>query len=377
MIRVARMAEDPLVLLVPRVERREVQFDVPSRSGSRNPAPTRSPIVSRLARRPCGRRTACPGAARPPRRRARRASGQRRADVVLRAPRTRARHGAARRRASPACCRRRSRRRSPPARAARSARTAVGPRGREQVAHPHHSYRQYADRALFLKPRVMRHERPRTQSTARQMCRSARGRATIPAWNRTGSTMSRPGSWKSPSPERAPRRQQRRIGHAAIAAVAVLALTGSLAAGASALTSTAQAPTRAAEKSQAEKGDGWYGKRDGKCRKGEGHRRLGGDLQLLGIRRRHSGRPSQLVGGSAAAQVRDHLAGDPQAQREDPGKVEQHRVRELRRMLLAGARRRRRPAGPPRRRSAHPASPTADDRRRTPARRAPTVRRSS
>jgi hypothetical protein len=64
----------------------------------------------------------------------------------------------------------------------------------------------------------------------------------------------------------APRRQQRRLGHAAIAAVAALALTGSLAAGASALTSTAQAPTR----TQAEKGfDGW----DGKCHKGERHSR--------------------------------------------------------------------------------------------------------
>jgi hypothetical protein len=40
-----------------------------------------------------------------------------------------------------------------------------------------------------------------------------------------------------------------RVGHAAIALTAALALTGSLAAGASALTSTAQAPTRTVEKS--------------------------------------------------------------------------------------------------------------------------------
>ncbi len=72
----------------------------------------------------------------------------------------------------------------------------------------------------------------------------------------------------------APPRRQRRYGHAAIALVAAAALTGSLAAGASALTSTAQAPTRAAEQSSdiGEQGHRW-GKRDGKCRKGEGHRR--------------------------------------------------------------------------------------------------------
>jgi hypothetical protein len=75
---------------------------------------------------------------------------------------------------------------------------------------------------------------------------------------------------EEPAAPRAPRRHQRRLGHAAIAGVAALALTGSLAAGASALTSTAQAPTRSTETSQAEKG--WYGKRDGLCRKGE-HRR--------------------------------------------------------------------------------------------------------
>jgi hypothetical protein len=44
-------------------------------------------------------------------------------------------------------------------------------------------------------------------------------------------------------PEPAPRRVFR-LGHATLAAIAALALAGSLAAGASALTSTAEAPTR-------------------------------------------------------------------------------------------------------------------------------------
>jgi hypothetical protein len=47
---------------------------------------------------------------------------------------------------------------------------------------------------------------------------------------------------------------RRRLGPAALAVVAALALTGSLAAGASALTSTAQAPTRALEKRAAPQG---------------------------------------------------------------------------------------------------------------------------
>lgn len=81
---------------------------------------------------------------------------------------------------------------------------------------------------------------------------------------------------EEPDAPRAPRRQQRRLGHAAIAAVAALALTGSLAAGASALTSTAEAPTRAAGLTAETSERGWYGKRDGKCRKGEGHRRSAG-----------------------------------------------------------------------------------------------------
>ena len=66
----------------------------------------------------------------------------------------------------------------------------------------------------------------------------------------------------------APARRQRRLGHAAVALTAAAVVTGTLAASATALTSTAQAPTRAAEKSVTEKS--WW---DGKCRKGEGHRR--------------------------------------------------------------------------------------------------------
>lgn len=65
-----------------------------------------------------------------------------------------------------------------------------------------------------------------------------------------------------------PAKQPRRLGHAAIALTAAAVLTGTLAASATALTSTAQAPTRAAEQSSAAE-DSWW---DGKCRKGEGHR---------------------------------------------------------------------------------------------------------
>ena len=53
---------------------------------------------------------------------------------------------------------------------------------------------------------------------------------------------------EEPFEPRAPRRSWR-VGHTALALTAALALTGSLAAGASALTSTAQAPTRTVEKS--------------------------------------------------------------------------------------------------------------------------------
>ena len=75
-------------------------------------------------------------------------------------------------------------------------------------------------------------------------------------------------------PEPPRRTPPRRLGPVVLAVVAAAALTGSLAAGASALTSTAQAPTRAVEKSQSVTQTGHrYGKRDGLCRKGEGHRR--------------------------------------------------------------------------------------------------------
>ena len=77
-------------------------------------------------------------------------------------------------------------------------------------------------------------------------------------------------------PPEPPRRQSpRRIGPAVLAVVAAAALMGSLAAGASALTSTAQAPTRAVEKFQTvnqEQGHR-YGKRHGLCHKGEGRHR--------------------------------------------------------------------------------------------------------
>jgi hypothetical protein len=63
-------------------------------------------------------------------------------------------------------------------------------------------------------------------------------------------------------------RSQRRLGHAAIAVTAAVTLAGSLAAGASALTSTAQAPTRPA---QAERHHGWGG-HHGLCHRGEGNR---------------------------------------------------------------------------------------------------------
>ena len=77
---------------------------------------------------------------------------------------------------------------------------------------------------------------------------------------------------EEPEEPRAPRRP-RRVGPAVLAVTAALALTGSLAAGASALTSTAQAPTRAAEKSTVFKSQGRAHKRDGLCRKGEDRRR--------------------------------------------------------------------------------------------------------
>jgi hypothetical protein len=69
-------------------------------------------------------------------------------------------------------------------------------------------------------------------------------------------------------PDVAAPKSRRRLGHAALAVTAAVTLAGSLAAGASALTSTAQAPTRPA---QAERHHGWGG-HHGFCHKGEGHR---------------------------------------------------------------------------------------------------------
>jgi hypothetical protein len=75
---------------------------------------------------------------------------------------------------------------------------------------------------------------------------------------------------EEPAEPRAPRKPPGRVGPAVLAVVAALALTGSLAAGASALTSTAQAPTRAVEKTGhvANQGQRW-GKRHGLCNKGD------------------------------------------------------------------------------------------------------------
>jgi hypothetical protein len=60
--------------------------------------------------------------------------------------------------------------------------------------------------------------------------------------------------------EPAPRRRPRRVGPAVLAVTAAVALMGSLAAGASALTSTAEAPTRATQKSLDKDHDGWCDK---------------------------------------------------------------------------------------------------------------------
>ena len=76
---------------------------------------------------------------------------------------------------------------------------------------------------------------------------------------------------ETPQPSEPPRaKRPSRLGPAVLAVVAAAALTGSLAAGASALTSTAQAPTRTVEKTVQKH---HWGKRHGLCNKGEGHRR--------------------------------------------------------------------------------------------------------
>jgi hypothetical protein len=61
-------------------------------------------------------------------------------------------------------------------------------------------------------------------------------------------------------PAEPPPRRQFRAGPAVLAVTAALALTGSLAAGASALTSTAEAPTRSTQKSLVEDHHGWCDK---------------------------------------------------------------------------------------------------------------------
>ena len=66
---------------------------------------------------------------------------------------------------------------------------------------------------------------------------------------------------EEPAEEEAPRRR-RRVGPAVLALTAALSLTGSLAAGASALTSTAQAPT-------VEKQSHRFNDRHGLCHKGD------------------------------------------------------------------------------------------------------------
>jgi len=69
--------------------------------------------------------------------------------------------------------------------------------------------------------------------------------------------------------------RSRGIGPAALAVVAAAALMGSLAAGASALTSTAQAPTRAVETTVHKH---HVGARHGLCHKGEGRREAAPNL---------------------------------------------------------------------------------------------------
>jgi demethoxyubiquinone hydroxylase (CLK1/Coq7/Cat5 family) len=72
-----------------------------------------------------------------------------------------------------------------------------------------------------------------------------------------------------------PQRPSRRLGPAALAVVAAAALMGSLAAGVSALTSTAQAPTRAVEKTVQQH---YGGRHHGLCHKGEGRREAASGL---------------------------------------------------------------------------------------------------
>jgi hypothetical protein len=78
---------------------------------------------------------------------------------------------------------------------------------------------------------------------------------------------------EEPVEPRTPRRTWR-AGPAMLAVTAALALTGSLAAGASALTSTAEAPTHSIEQSTGVIDyHGWDSQRDGTCRKDDDRRR--------------------------------------------------------------------------------------------------------
>jgi len=73
-------------------------------------------------------------------------------------------------------------------------------------------------------------------------------------------------------PDARQRQRTRRVGPALLAVTAAVALTGSLAAGASALTSTAQAPTRAVEKSGHVAKQGHRRGQHGLCHRGERRR---------------------------------------------------------------------------------------------------------
>jgi hypothetical protein len=76
---------------------------------------------------------------------------------------------------------------------------------------------------------------------------------------------------EEPIEARPPRKPPGRVGPAVLAVVAALALTGSLAAGASALTSTAQAPTRSVEQTGHvfKQGDRLGKRHHGLCHKGD------------------------------------------------------------------------------------------------------------
>ena len=233
----------------------------------------RSPRTSRCAPTRAARRTTSPARGRPRRQSA--AVEPPRTDRSRRCARSRARSAAVATAAPPPPPP--PRRSQPSARARlpdlhgglRSApRTRVGLIARARPARPGRPLRARPRRPAWdalppaqpVRSRALGACSARSPSAGRARCADRHEIALrSAAWNRTGSTMSRPGSWRSPPLRAPPRRQPRRLGHAAIAVVAALALTGSLAAGASALTSTAQAPTRAVESRRTvdEAGHGW------------------------------------------------------------------------------------------------------------------------